>query len=201
MIRRRSILLAGALLWFTPKAAHAHGTIEGVGDFYAGLLHPLVVSAELLALAATGLLIGRSGLAACRWGIPALAGTIAAGLISAPAIAPAPDMTTPLVAVALVAAAIVTTGLRAPRWIATGLAVLAGFAVGIDAAPETNARFAAFLSGAATLLGGTALFTITAALGLRAEKHWQRVAIQVAGSWATASAMLYLAYQLVTPTW
>ena len=199
MIRRRCIL-AGALLWLTPQAAHAHGVLEGIGDFYAGLLHPVVVPAELLALVATGLLIGRSGLAACRWGIPTLTGTMAAGLALAPAITVAPDMTTLLVAVALVAAAIVTTGLRASRWIAIGLAMLVGFVVGIDAAPEMNAGFVALLNDAATLLGGTAMVTIIAALGLRAERHWQRIGTQVAGSWVTASAILYLAYQLVAPT-
>ncbi|WP_267213640.1 HupE/UreJ family protein [Chelatococcus asaccharovorans] len=189
-----------ALLWLAPQAAHAHGAIEGIGDFYAGLLHPLLVPAELLALVATGLLIGRSGLAACRRGIPTLAVTMAAGLALAPVIAAAPDMTTPLVAVALVAAAIVTTGLRAPGWIATGLAMLAGLAIGIDAAPEAGVRFMAFVNGAATLLTGTALVTIIAALGLRAEQHWQRIATQVAGSWITASAVLYLAFQLVLST-
>lgn len=200
MIRRPSILLVGALLWLAPQGAHAHGAIKGVGDFYAGLLHPFVVPAELLALLAVGLLIGRSGLAACRLGIPILAGAMAASLASAPAITEAPDMTIALAAAALVSAAIVTTGLRPPRWIATCLAMVAGLAVGIDAAPEANSRFAALLNGAATLLGGVALVTIIAALGLRAEKHWQRIGTQVAASWIVASAVLYLALQLVSST-
>lgn len=126
-----------------------------------------------------------------------LAGAMALGLALAPAIAATPDMTTPLVTVALVAAAIVTAGLRTPPWIAVGLAILAGVGVGIDAAPGMNAAFPALLNGAATLLGGTAMVTIIAALGLKAERHWQRIATQVAGSWITASAMLYLAYQFV----
>lgn len=200
MIRRRTILSASALLCLTPQAAQAHGALEGVGDFYAGLLHPVVVPAELLALIATGLLIGRSGLAGCRWGIPMLAGATAAGPGLALAVAPSSDMTALLATVAFVAGAIVTTGLRTPRWIAVGLAILAGLAVGVDAAPETNVPVTALLNGTATLLGSTALVTIIAALGLRADKHWQRIATQVAGSWVTASSILYLAYLVVVPT-
>lgn len=204
MRSRRSIVPAGVLLWLIPQAAYAHGSLEGVGDFYAGLLHPVVVPAELLAIVASGLLIGRSGLSTCRRAIPTLAGAVAAGLVLASKVASVPDMTTPLTLVALVAAAVVTTGLRAPvwiaAWVASGLAMLAGLAVGLDAAPETNALFGALVSGIATLLGSTALITIVAALALRADKHWQRIAAQVAGSWITASAVLYLAHQLVTST-
>jgi hydrogenase/urease accessory protein HupE len=198
--RHAIVFAAATLLWLTPQAAFAHGTLQGVGDFYAGLLHPVIVPAELLAIVASGLLIGRSGLVACQRGIPAFAGAVAAGLVLAFAFAAAADMTTPLVSAALVAAAIVTTGLRPPIWTAVGLASLAGLAVGFDAAPEANARLGALLSGMATVLASTALITIVAALALQTEKHWQRIAAQIAGSWITASAVLYLTFQFVAQT-
>lgn len=196
------IAAAGAALFFIllPGAAAAHSVVQGVDGFYAGLLHPLVVPAELLALVAAGLLIGRSGLAVCRRGIPTLAGGVVAGLVLASVVTADTDATTLLIVAALAAAAIVISGLRAPIWLGAGLAGFAGIAVGFDAAPETNPHSVAFLTGAATLLGATAFVTIIAALALRAEKHWQRVAAQVAGSWIAASAILYLAYQLVAPT-
>lgn len=178
-----------------PQEALAHGVLKGVGDFYAGLLHPIVVPAELLAIAAMGLLVGRSGLAACRRGIPMLAAGVAVGLGLASVVATS-GTTTPLVVAALVAGAIVTAGQRVPPWVAAGLAALAGTALGIDAAPEAKSHIAAVTSGVATIVGSTALATIIAALALRVEKHWQHVAAQVAGSWITAWAMLYFAYQL-----
>lgn len=196
----RCILPACATLGLIPQAAHAHGAIEGAGDFYGGLLHPLVAPAELLVIVACGLLIGRCGLAACRSGIPMLAGAIAVGLGLGSTVAPGADMTIPLALVALIAAAIVTTGLRAPLWAAAGLTLLAGFTVGLDAAPEPNGGVGALMSGAAMLLGGTGLATITAALALRSEQNWQRIAAQVAGSWITASSVLFLTYQLVVST-
>lgn len=179
-----------------PQEALAHGVLKGVGDFYAGLLHPIVVPAELLSIVATALLVGRSGLAACRRGIPVLAAGVAVGLGLASVVSTS-GMTTPLVVVALIAGTIVTAGQRVPPWVAAGLAAVAGTALGIDAAPEAKPQVAAFTSGVATLVGSTALVTIVAALALRMEKHWQRIATQVAGSWITAWAMLYFAYQLV----
>lgn len=199
MIRRCSVLLTGALLWLAPRPALAHGALEGAGDFYAGLLHPVVVPAELLALVATGLLIGRAGLATCRWAIPMLAGGVAVGLAAAHAVDALSGATTALIVFALAAAAIVTTGLRAPMGIGVGLASLTGVAVGFDAAPEPNAWFTLLLTAAATLLGSTAIAAILAALALKAEQHWQRIAVQIAGSWITASALLYLAYQFMAP--
>ncbi|MBX3536914.1 MAG: HupE/UreJ family protein [Chelatococcus sp.] len=193
----RLILPAAALLGVIPQAAHAHGALEGVGDFYAGLLHPLVAPAEMLVIVATGLLIGRSGLPACRYGILAFASAIAAGLVLGAIGAASTDQTTSLALLALVAAAMVASGLRAPAWIAAGLAVPAGLVLGLDATPEGSMRLGGVLSGLATLLGAVALITILAALALRIERYWQRIAAQVAGSWITASAMLYLAYQLV----
>nr|WP_249730140.1 HupE/UreJ family protein [Chelatococcus sp. YT9] len=180
-----------------PQAAQAHGALEGVGDFYAGLLHPFVAPAEALAIVATGLLMGRSGLAACRYGIVAFGSALAAGLAFGSMIDPGSDRTTLLALLASIMAAVVITGLRAPLWIGATLAVLAGVVVGIDATPSRTTPSGILLTGLATLLAGTALITMAAGLALRAAQHWQRVAVQVAGSWIAASAILLLAYQLV----
>lgn len=197
MTRRRLVLPAGAVLWLMPQAARAHGVLEGVGDFYAGLLHPFVVPAELLAIVATGLLLGWSGVLVCQRGILAFAGAVAAGLVLAQPLAMTAGATPALIAAALVAAAVVTAGLRAPAWFATTVAAVAGLAVGIDAAPEAEAVFKTLLSGAATVLGGAVLITIVAALVLGAEQHWHRIAARVAGSWITASAILYLTWHML----
>jgi len=191
----RRLFPVAAALMMVPQVAQAHGSIEGAGDFYGGLLHPFLAPPELLAIIASGLLIGRSGLAACRYAIPTLACAVGAGLVLGWSAILAVEMTTPLALAAFVAAVFVTTGLRAPSPAAVAIALVAGLAVGFDAAPETGARMSALVGGAATVLASAALVTITAALALRAEKHWQRVAAQIAGSWITASAVLYLAFR------
>jgi hypothetical protein len=196
VIRRLPGVGAGALLAFVPGVARAHGVLEGVGDFYAGLLHPVVVPAELLAVVATGLLLGRSGVAACRSGILLLAAGVAAGMGLAAAVGAA-GATTPLAAAAFLAAAIVAAGLQIPIWTAASIALFAGFAVGLDARPEASALYPRILGGAATVLGSLVLATLGAAAALDAEKPWHRVAVRVAGSWITASSGLLLAFQLL----
>ncbi len=199
MIRRRSALAAAILSSLAPHLALAHGSLEGAGNFYTGLLHPFVVPAELLPLLALALLMGRSGLAACRRTIPALAIGVAAGLAIAQAHGAISDATALLTVLALIAAAIVTTGLRAPIWVGVGLALPIGLAVGFDAAPEPGVWSAVLLTASATLLGCTALAAILASLTLKAEKPWSRIAVQIAGSWILASALLYLSYQMTAP--
>ncbi len=181
-----------ATLALTPGEALAHGVVEGVGDIYAGLLHPLLVPGEALTLLALALLMGSSGLNAARFGIPALAAGLAVGLLAG-AHVPSALATPPLLAVALVAAALVAAGARLAPVAVAVLAAAAGVAVGVDAHPESNALRPALVGGAATVLGGTALTLAIAALVLGRTALWQRVAVRVAGSWIVATAVLYLA--------
>lgn len=183
---------AAAGLVLIPTPAAAHGVLQGVGDVYAGLLHPLVVPAEALALVAAALLLGASGRAACRAGLSALAAGLALGLALGQ-FAP-PSLATPtLLAAAFLAAAPVTAGLRLPPPLAALIAALAGLAVGIDARPDPGA-LRPTLAAAATLLGAAAVAVIAAALVLGREHGWQRIALRVAASWITACAILYFAW-------
>lgn len=187
----RRVAAAGGLV-LLPTPAAAHGVLQGVGDVYAGLLHPLVVPAEALALVAAALLLGASGRAACRVGLPALAAGLAAGLALGGHVPP--SLATPaLLAVALLAGAPVTAGLRLPTPLAALIAALAGLAVGIDAQPDPE-TLRPTLAAAATILGATAIAVIVAALVLEREHGWQRIAMRVAASWITASAILYFAW-------
>ena len=61
MIPRRAAILLITIL-ITPGTALAHGSIEGIGDFYSGILHPALVPAHLLVLLSLGLLLGQQGL-------------------------------------------------------------------------------------------------------------------------------------------
>ncbi|MEJ8574271.1 HupE/UreJ family protein [Microbaculum marinum] len=197
MNRRIVFALTGTLLWLVPGTALAHGALEGLGDFYAGLLHPFVVPSELLAVVATALLLGRGGRAACRAGTVVLAVGVATGLVLSAALPQPPDATPLLLATALAAAGAVTAGLRAPLWLAVGVAAVCGLAVGTDAVPEAGAAAGRLWSAVATVIGCVALATVIAGLTLGAHLHWHRVAARVAGSWISACAFLYFAMLLV----
>jgi urease accessory protein len=186
------ILTGAGLVVLHPATAAAHGMLQGVGTFYAGLLHPLLVPAEALALVATALQLGSTGRAACRVGILALAAGLAAGLALGRHVPP--SFATPaLLAVAFLAAGLVTAGIRLPSVAAAAVAALAGIAVGIDARPDAGALHQAITTGAATVVGASALVVVVAALALR-EPGWQSVAVRVSASWITASAILYFAW-------
>lgn len=190
---RLGLRAAAALAVLAPRPAAAHAALQGVGDVYAGLLHPIVVPAELLALLALALALATSGRPACRVGLPALALGLAAGLAFG-TILPA-DLATPvLLAVAFAAAAPVVLGLGLPKPPAAALAVLAGLAVGADARPEAIILSTRVSASLATIVGGAAVVTLVLGLVLGREKHWQRVAARVAASWIMASAILYLTW-------
>ena len=74
MKRRAAMAVTAAAATLAAAAnARAHGSLEGVGDFYAGLLHPVVAPAELVAIIAVGLLLGFCGPEHSRPGVAAFA--------------------------------------------------------------------------------------------------------------------------------
>ena len=78
--------LAGALL--LPGPALAHSPIPGIGGFYNGLLHPLLVPAHLLALVALGLWLGQQALPRIERALLAFSLLLLAGLALAAFAAP-----------------------------------------------------------------------------------------------------------------
>lgn len=195
-MRRVSPAVGAAAFVLEPGSAAAHGTLQGVGDFYASLLHPLVVPAELLALVAIALLLGGSGVRACRLGLPALVLGLSAGLLVGHKVPE--DMSSPLLlGMAMTSGALVASAVQPPIALLTALAAVAGLAVGIDAAPEAGALRPILVASVATVLGGSALATTVIALVLGREVHWQRVAARTAGSWIAACSILYFTWLLV----
>lgn len=186
-------LVVGLALGQHPAPAEAHTIVEGMDGVYAGLLHPLLVPAEALAIVAVALLLGASGHAACRAGLIGLAAGLAAGLALGRHV-PAAYATPSLLAAAFAAAALVAAGLRLPARVVTLIATLAGLAVGFDARPEGDPLPQLIAAGAATLLGATAVALVVAGLALRRDHGWPHIAVRVAGSWITACAILYFAW-------
>lgn len=200
MGRRAAIWLGAIAILAAIAPARAHAPLDGVGEFYAGLLHPIVVPAELVAIAAVGLLLGFCGFKHCHYGIPALGGGLILGLAMGFTDAAGGTGSGLLFGIALVAAATVTAGIGLPVAVAAVLALVGGFAVGSDAQPEAQSFPPALLMGTATALSGTVVGLVVAAVVLSREKFWQEVAVRVAGSWITASGMLYFSWRLVGPS-
>ncbi len=193
----RSILLVAAFS-LVPVEARAHAPIAGLGGFYNGLLHPLLVPGHLLSLVAAGLLIGRRerhrAIAALIGVPPALvAGLVVAALGLLP-----PSDALPM-AVAAVLGVAVALDVQPPAVALRLAALAAGFVVGWDSGADEPGLRAAALSGAGVVLGAFYVAVVAAALALARRHPWQDIAVRVAGSWIAASALMVLALAATRP--
>jgi len=183
-------------LWLALLAsdtAFAHSPIEGIGNFYNGLLHPVFVPAHLLLLIAVGLLLGQQEPKPIETVLGIFAFAILAGLTGAWF-----SISTEMEAFILVLATAtglliaINPGIKLLWCIA--IAVLAGFFLGIDSAQET-------LSGKEKLVSlfgsGVAIYFLLLYPMVLAEyfkkNTWQRTGIRIVGSWVAASSLLVLA--------
>ena len=186
----RAIL--GAFLAFVPVHAAAHTPIEGIGDFYNGLLHPLLVPAHLLSIVAVGLLIGQQPSRSLQPAALACLAATTAGLIGA-GLGWVAELEVLLLSGAAGCGLLVAWRPLLPLWVGIALGGLIGFAVGLDSGPN----LIELPSTIAALLGtGIAVYLLflyaTAAADRLKTRPWQQIAIRVVGSWIAASALLVL---------
>ncbi len=162
---------------------------------FAGLLHPLVVPAQVAAIAALALLIGQQ-----NWDRNVPMAYVVAVLLGLGAIAMAyvPKFTEErLLAFAAIAGLLVALSRPLPQELGVLLAAAVGISLALDSPPEALA-----LTEANLTLGGIALGAVLLLLALqqgtsRLRRHWQRIGAQIAGSWIAATAILVLALRLV----
>jgi urease accessory protein len=182
---------AAALLWqCDPASAH---TIEGLGGFYGGLLHPVVTPTHGLALLGLGLLIGQQP--ADKRTLPLILFALAlTAALSALALAVGETVAVDvLLAGVAISGALVAAAVRLPNLVLGALAAAIAAAIGLDSPPEV----VSFQEGVVMLIG-TGLGAMIA-LGLvvegaaRMARDWQRIGVRVLGSWTAASALLAIA--------
>ncbi len=189
--------LPALALLVVPDAALAHPALPGVGGFWGGLLHPFIVPAHVLAIAAAGLLVAqmlKSAPAAARWSGPAAftAGLIAGSIAIAGAFVPthANELLLGLAALCGVWIAVGRTPLRFTPLMIAGLT---GLVVALDSPPHAILLRQAILMQIGTVSGALALFTVLQEIACRLRRDWQHIGLRILGSWAAASAILVLA--------
>lgn len=186
----RFALVPAALLAASP-AAHAHSTVEGLGEFTNGLIHPLFVTAQVLLLIALGLLVSKQRPFDPRRPLLAFAIAVLAGLaIPLPGVPPVY-----LLATAVAAALVLATDWQLHTRLRIPFAVVAGLLLGIDSHPEHAADPMAFLKAALGVWTGLNVWFMTAAYypSLLPEKKWAGYAVRVLASWIIAIAVMVLA--------
>jgi hydrogenase/urease accessory protein HupE len=176
-----------------PEASLAHTPIQGIHNFYNGLLHPVLVPAHLLLLVAVGLFLGRQGAKAIQPALGVFVFSTVAGLTAA-WFSIASENEAFILALSAVIGLVIAIAPKVALFWCGVIALLAGFLLGIDSAQEA-------LSGKdklVTLLGsGVAIYLLVLYLMALAdhfnEKAWQKIGIRIVGSWVAASSLLVLA--------
>jgi urease accessory protein len=162
---------------------------------FAGLLHPLVVPAHVLAIAALALLIGQQGwsrTAPIAYAVAALLGLGAIAMAYVPKFAEEN-----LLALAAITGLLVALARSLPQALGVLLATTIGLTLAFDSPPEALSLMEANLTLLGTALGAVLLLLALLQGTARLRHHWQRIGARVAGSWIAATAILVLALRLV----
>jgi len=197
MTGTRSLAL-GVVLALLPQVAHAHTPIEGMGDFYSGMLHPWVVPPHILTILATGFLLGQRGQRCIEAGLAAFVASILLGLAAAGyGVGGPPEVV--LLSLAALLGVTVAALPTLPRTLCVVLAATTGLLVGADSAPDAPSLRATLFGLGGTGLGATLAIIYAAGLVEFLKQPWQRIGVRVVGSWIAASAILVLALALAGP--
>jgi urease accessory protein len=192
-IARAALAALPSIVVCRPALAHMIGDARG---FPGGVLHPLLVPAHALALIAMGLMLGSQDRAAALrlFAVFVLSLATAVAMVAA-AYAPREPAMILLIATACAALA-AAIGRPLPMPFAAILAGVAAIALLLDSVPAVVSTTETLLALAGTIFSASAVLLIVSTLAMTARRHWQRIAVRIAGSWCAASALLVLALQM-----
>lgn len=195
--------LAAAVAFFgaaclAPDTVAAHAPIKGIGAFYNGVLHPVLVPEHILMIVALGLLVGQHAPQASRVAWFGFVAAFWAGLAAAAWFAPAIEAWV-LLALALAAGVLVALERVAHAGIILVLSVAAGGCLGLDSSPDAVPAAERWLALLGTATGGVLVISYVGGLAAALVRPWQRIGLRVAGSWTAAGAGIVLALTLADP--
>jgi urease accessory protein len=195
MVRGRFVGLGAAALLLS-ATAQAHSSVQGVGDFYAGLLHPVTALEQAILLFALGLLVGQLGqrhqvILPVFWCSLAVGAVVAHLLPFVPGAVGWANLLSLLVVGGLIAAA-----KELPKYGYWAVALLFGFTHGYDNGVEIAAptRALVFIPGVVLAAVLVSVYgAVIAGYVVRKKTDWMQIALRVAGSWTVAIGLLVLA--------
>ena len=180
-------------LGLVSQAAHAHGSVQGLGNFFSGVVHPLFEPAHLIALIALGPVLGQRGLkntrpAALCFVAGSALGLLAVGLGWAPSTDPC------LLAAAALVGLAVATAVALPRVFCALIAALVGLGIGLGSEPESVTGTARIVMLLGAGVGVCVWMFNVVGLVHELKRPWLQILVRVFGSWITASALLVMAW-------
>lgn len=186
------LFLALAVL-LQPQTVLAHSPIKGIGVFLNGMVHPVLVPAQLIIIISLGLWFGQNNPAKHQNAVLSFLAACILGLISA-GLFNEKDISTLLLLVAILLGLLVVTGIPTPEFVYYLLGVLSGFILGMDSSPGELAGSAKIASLFGSGVGIYFLMLYAMALSeTLSVKPWQTVLVRILASWLSASALMVLA--------
>lgn len=195
--RRGHGVLAGAiagllLIVAFPGRAEAHA-FPNVGDFYAGMLHPITSLDALLPFLALGALAGQQGRDAALRTLAVLPLMLLAGTVIGAVILGPPDVGPALLASLVLLGVLVAGGWTLPATLVIALAALVGALVGMANGAELAVGESVWRFGPGVAVSGLLVVAYVVG-GVRwLSAPWTRIAVRVAGSWLAATGIMVLA--------
>lgn len=191
--------LAGAAVWAAPAEAHLVST--RFGEFYNGMLHPLITLAHLLPWLALALLAALQPARLGRWALFFFPMAVLIGCLLAPVFGLAPTALTTLAVFSfLVLGLAVASAWSVDRTTFIALILFFGLIHGLGNADLTLRGAAAWLFAGGVALAAYLVVALGTALGHRLAQHagWGQVAVRAVGSWIAAIGGIYLTLLLTT---
>ena len=173
----------------------AHGSIEGLGDLWNGLLHPLRSPAQMLVLIGLGLFAGQRR----RFGPLAVSFLIASGV--GLCLTPLQGIPEPpaflLCSVSAFLGVWVALRKPMPLGVAKLVFALAGFILAWDSIPESKEPWSIFKVLVGVWVGFAVILLNLGNYSQMAPKRgWVKIAFRILGAWIMAISVLYLALGL-----
>jgi urease accessory protein len=183
------------LLLLTSGSAWAHAPIAGMDSFMNGVLHPLIIPAQVLLLVSLGLLLGRQGDKAIGSILPVflLSLLLSAGLSLIRA--PLPEWL--LLVMALGLALWLISGRAMIDRLLWVSALVAAFLIGTDSLIEEFSDRERYFALVGSCLGGYVLLLYSAGIAESLRRFQNGIVLRILGSWIAASIMLVLSLAFI----
>ena len=182
----------------TSEIPLAHGTIEGIGDLWNGILHPLREPAHIMVLCGLALIAGQRSRIKTQivFFLAASAAGIAFTLVGPRFALSQPPQYLPS-AVAGLTGAIVSTRLPLSLTAKTSLFAAAAFILGWDSGQDATDPLTLFKLLAGSWIGlAVVILNLANYASLCPKKQWAKIGFRVLGSWVAAASILFLAFTL-----
>ena len=175
-----------------PEIALAHSPIKGIGDFFNGMLHPVLVPAQVLLILALGLWFGQNKPSDNQVSVLAYLFAVIAGLV-ATSLSLGFDVSIVLLLGATAVGLLVISNIILPKPVYILIGMVLGFIIGLDSAQDTLSAKAKWVAlfGSGVGIYFLLLYAMAVSESL-SKKAWQNIAVRVIASWISASALMVL---------